>query len=98
MHLKRYMAIAAIVLGLGAVAVMQVLAATDKGIPADARQQFDRHNYREALRQLDDYLKAQPEGPAVVDVQVGRGQASSGGAFREALGTGEATRSPPATG
>jgi len=71
---KQPMAIVAAVLGLVALTVIRVTAATEKDVPANARQQFDRHNYREALRQLDDYLKAQPEGPAIVDVQVMRAQ------------------------
>lgn len=57
------------------VAGVHVPAAADNDRAVDAiKRQFDRHNYQQALRLADTYVKAHPDGGAIVDVQVIRGQ------------------------
>ncbi|MBN1343385.1 MAG: tetratricopeptide repeat protein [Phycisphaerae bacterium] len=47
--------------------------AADAGKTAAAiKHQFDRHNYKEALQLAEEYVKAWPEGPGIVDVQAMR--------------------------
>ncbi len=75
MSMKRYVAVAVSVLvGCAAVGIGRAWAADD-GATVDAiERQFERHNYKEALRLAEAYVKAQPGGQAVMNVQLLRVQ------------------------
>ncbi len=51
--------------------VMHVASAADGGKTVEAiKRDFNRHNYKQALKLAEEYVRAQPAGPGVVEVQV----------------------------
>lgn len=54
--------------------IYQASAADGTATPAEIKRQFDRHNYKQALKLAEDYVKANPSGAAVVDVQMVRAE------------------------
>lgn len=63
-----------VLLVVAGVVVLGVVNAGEKDPYAAAKQQFDRHNYREALKLLDDFVKGREDTPPMIEAQALRGQ------------------------